>query len=264
MIPKLHEALMGDGTKISYSVFDGAEPAVVILHGLGGSHREFIETARALPGRKVIPIDQRGHGRSTTVPADTSRDAFVRDVVSVIEAEAPGPVDIAGQSMGAHTAMLVAADRPDLVRRLVMLEGNQGGGTAEEHAALGDYFRSWEVPFADRAAALAALGDGPLAHALVNDLEERPDGLYPRFDAEVMQLIITGVALQRWAEWEGTHVPALVIYADGGIFSEEQKAEFIQRGQNVRRFDLANASHDAHLDAFEQWIDALTRFIDVP
>lgn len=39
--------------------------------------------------------------------------------------------------------------------------------------------------------------------------------------------------------------------------------EFLQRGQNVQRVDLTNASRDAHLDAFEQWIDALTRFIDL-
>jgi hypothetical protein len=29
------------------------------------------------------------------------------------------------------------------------------------------------------------------------------------------------------------------------------------------RVDLAGGSHDAHLDAFEQWIEALTRFLDV-
>ena len=144
-----------------------------------------------------------------------------------------------------------------------MLEANEGGGTAEEHAALGNYFRSWEVPFADRSAAIAALGDGPLAQALANDLEERADGLYPRFDADVMQAIIEGVAIRRWAEWESIDIPALVIYADGGMFSEEQKAEFVRRGQNVQRVDIPNASHDAHLDAFEKWIDALTQFIGI-
>ena len=43
--------------------------------------------------------------------------------------------------------MLVAAARTDLVRKLVLLEGNEGGGTPDEHAAIGDYFRSWKVPF---------------------------------------------------------------------------------------------------------------------
>ncbi|WP_245979849.1 alpha/beta fold hydrolase [Gryllotalpicola protaetiae] len=246
---------------MSYSVFDGDSPAIVILHGLAGSSREFIPTASALSPRQVILIDQRGHGHSTRVPADTSRTAFVEDVVRVIEAESSQPVDLVGQSMGAHTAMLVAAARRDLVRRLVLLEGNEGGGSAEDHAALGDYFRSWEVPFASREAAAAALGDGPLAQAWVADLEERPDGLYPRFDADVMVATITAVAVPRWQEWQSVTAPTLVVYADGGMFTEEQKADFVARGVNVTRVDLDGASHDAHLDAFDQWMAALTEFL---
>lgn len=261
MSPSIREIRSEDGTSISYSVFDGANPAVVILHGLAGSSREFIPTARALFGRKVILIDQRGHGRSTPVPADTSRGAFVGDVVRVIEAESPGQVDLVGQSMGAHTAMLVAASRPDLVRKLVLLECNEGGGSADEHSALGDYFRSWEVPFASREEAQTALGDGPLATAWVADLEQRTQGFYPRFDPDVMVATMRAIAQPRWEEWGRVTAPTLVIYADGGIFTEEQKARFTSRRPNVARVDLAGASHDAHLDAFEVWIDALTAFL---
>lgn len=256
------EVRIEDGATISYSVFDGTTPAVVILHGLAGSSREFIPTARALSGRKVILIDQRGHGRSTRVPADTSRAAFVRDVVRVIEAESVGPVDLVGQSMGAHTAMLVAASYPELVRKLVLLEGNEGGGSPKEHAALGDYFRSWDVPFATRQEAQAILGDGPLAKAWVADLEERPSGLYPRFDPDVMVATISDVAAPRWTEWKQVIAPTLVLYADGGLFAEDQKTRFVSHRPNVARVDLIGASHDAHLDAFEQWIDALTAFIN--
>lgn len=257
MVSATNQTLVNDGVTIAYKVFDGVEPAVVVLHGLAGSSREFIDTADGLAGRRVILIDQRGHGESTTRPADTSREAYVSDVVVVVGKEASVPVVLVGQSMGAHTAMLVAAARPDLVRQLVMLEGNQGGGSADEHMALGDFFRSWAVPFADRAEALKALGEGPLEHAWVEDLEERADGLHPRFDPDVMQATIEAVGEPRWAEWESIDVPTLVLYADGGMFSEEQKAEFVSRGRAVRRVDLTGASHDAHLDAFDQWISAL-------
>ncbi|WP_420367075.1 alpha/beta fold hydrolase [Curtobacterium sp. L1-20] len=257
MVSATKQTVVDDGVRIAYRVFDGVEPAVVVLHGLAGSGREFIDTANGLPGRRVILIDQRGHGHSTTRPADTSREAHVSDVVDIVGKEASVPVILVGQSMGAHTAMLLAAARPDLVRQLVMLEGNQGGGTADEHKAVGDFFRSWAVPFADRAEALAALGEGPLEKAWVDGLEERADGLHPRFDADVMQETIEAVGEPRWTEWESVEVPTLVLYADGGMFSEEQKAEFVSRGRAVRRVDLTGASHDAHLDAFDQWISAL-------
>jgi pimeloyl-ACP methyl ester carboxylesterase len=243
-------------------VFDGADPAVVVLHGLTGSSREHIPTAHALAGRKVVLVDQRGHGASTRVPRDVSREAYVRDVVQVIEHHGGAPVDLVGQSMGAHTAMLTAASRPDLVRRLVLLECDEGSGTPPGHASLGDYLRSWPTPFPSRGAAAAFLGHGPLAQAWVADLEQRADGLYPRFDADVMQAAIAAVAVPRWAEWESVRGPTLLVYADGGMFTEEQKSAFAARGRHVTRIDLPNASHDAHLDASDAWVGALSDFLE--
>lgn len=257
------EIVAADGTTVSYAVIDGVEPTVVILHGLAGSGREFERTASALAGRRVILIDQRGHGHSTRTPQDTSRDAFVSDAVRVITAESSHSVDLVGQSMGAHTAMLVAAAHPRLVRRLVLLECDAGSGTPEDHAALGEYFRSWPVPFTDRSAAARALGTRPLAQAWVADLEERADGLYPRFDPEVMVATITGVATPRWSEWEQVVAPTLLVYAENGMFSERQKKEFLARGDNATRIDIAGASHDAHLDAFDDWIASLTSFLEI-
>lgn len=257
------EVTMNDGTAISYAVYAGEDPAIVILHGLAGSGREFLATARALSPRRVILIDQRGHGFSTQAPADTSRAAFVDDVVRVIETEAAQSVDLVGQSMGAHTAMLVAAARPDLVGRLVLLECDAGSGSAEDQVALGDFFRSWKVPFASRDDARVSLGDGPLARAWIEDMEHRQDGLYPRFDADVMVQVVANVAVPRWQEWESVGAPTLVIYADGGMFTDEQKSEFVGRGKHVARVDLVEASHDAHLDAFEQWVAALRGFVKV-
>ena len=241
-------------------VAGGGGPAVVILHGLAGSAREFLPTAAALPEQRTILIDLRGHGGSTRNPADVSREAYVADVVRVIEEVGP-PVVLVGQSMGGHTAMLVAAARPDLVSRLVLLEADAGGGRSEDHEAMGDYFRSWPVPFRSRAAATAFLGDAPLAQAWVADLEERDGGFWPRFDAGVMVAAIVPVRVPRWAEWERVSAPTLVVYAQEGLFDERAKAEFVRRGRNVTRVDLPGASHDAHLDCFGPWVAALRGFV---
>ncbi|MEV8273001.1 alpha/beta hydrolase [Microbacterium sp. NPDC077184] len=257
-----HRAITAfDGATISYTVFPGVGPMVVVLHGLAGSGREFVPTAEALSPRPVILVDQRGHGASTRTPADVSRLAFVDDVVRVIEAEGHEPVDLVGQSMGAHTAMLVAAHRPDLVRRLVMLEGGAGGGSADDHAAIGSFFRSWPVPFADRAEAREFLGDGALARTWIADLEQRSDGLHPRFDSDVMVRVLDGMSEPNRSEWESVSVPTLVVYADGGMFTEEQKADFVARGRRAARVDLVGASHDAHLDAFDEWVAVLGPFL---
>lgn len=248
---------------ISSLELPGEEPAVVLLHGLAGSANEFERSARALAGRKVILVDQRGHGRSTRRPADLSREAFVADVIDVIKGGSNGPVDLVGQSMGAHTAMLVAAARPDLVRKLVLLEGDQGSGTPADHEALGAFFAGWEAPFATREEAAASLGGSALAEAWAADMEETADGLRPRFDADVMVEAISHVAVPRWDEWRSVAAPTMVVYGDRGMFSESQQAAFVAANSNAARVVLSDASHDAHLDAHEDWVRALQAFLGV-
>ncbi|MET0492949.1 MAG: alpha/beta fold hydrolase, partial [Actinoplanes sp.] len=114
---------------------EGSGPVVVLLHGLAGSAQEMIVS---LPGHRTIAPDQRGHGHSIRRPEDLSREAYVRDVLTVIDALAEGErVALVGQSMGAHTAMLVAAWHPERVSSLIMLEGGVGGSEDDYPARLG-------------------------------------------------------------------------------------------------------------------------------
>ncbi|MGF9649811.1 alpha/beta hydrolase [Pseudarthrobacter oxydans] len=253
---------VGFGVRINYFDTGGDGFPVVILHGLSGSAVEFFETAGALPEFRTILVDLRGHGRSTSRPGDLSREAFVADVVHVIESAVGGPVALVGQSMGGHTAMLVAAKRPDLVSKLVLLESSAGSSSAAENMQLAEFFRSWPVPFPTRAAAKEFLGNGPLQDAWVSDLEEREDGYWPRFSADVMVGTIKGLMRPRWEEWDAVAAPTLVVYGEEGMFSAEEKAEFVARGHNVRRVDIPRASHDAHLDATGAWITALKSFLN--
>lgn len=181
--------------------------------------------------------------------------------MQVIETAVDAPVALIGQSMGGHTAMLVAAARPDLVSRLVLLESDVGGGSEADNERMGDYFRSWPVPFPSRAAAESYLGDGPLERAWVADLEQRSDGLWPRFKPDIMVSTINAVIPPRWDEWESITAPALVVYGEHGMFTSRNKSGFVERGRNVRRVDLAGGSHDSHLDAFDSWIIALRSFL---
>jgi pimeloyl-ACP methyl ester carboxylesterase len=71
--------------------------------------------------------------------------------------------------MGGHTAILAAAAYPELVEQLVVLEATVAGGT--DPARIGNYFRSWPVPFASAAAALDFLGDGALSRSWAAHLE---------------------------------------------------------------------------------------------
>jgi alpha-beta hydrolase superfamily lysophospholipase len=54
----------------------------------------------------------------------------------------------------------------------------------------------------------------------------------------------------------------LAVYGGKGMIRPHVKDEFVRRGHNVSRVDLPGASHDAHLDAFDDWVHALRGFLD--
>ncbi|SDQ23468.1 alpha/beta fold hydrolase [Microbacterium sp. cf332] len=265
MMPAQHTTIERDGVVLAVTDAGGAGPAVLLLHGLAGSSRELMPTAAALTDRfHVLLLDQRGHGLSTRRPRDLSREAFVDDVVAVLDRYAPGePVSLVGQSMGAHTAFLVASRRPDLVERLVMLEGHVAGSDrADDARELGAFFASWPTPFPDESSARSFLGDSVLTEAWIADLEATPVGLRPRFDADVMATTIAAVHEPRWDEWAALTVPTTAVFAAQGMFSAEQMDELIARRPGTARRDLPGGSHDAHLDAFEDWIEVLRTALD--
>ncbi|MBB5495646.1 alpha/beta fold hydrolase [Nocardiopsis metallicus] len=254
-----------EGTDLHVLDTAGAGPPVVILHGLAGSAREFWPTARALaPLFRVLLVDQRGHGRSTSRPADTSREAFVADTVAVIEELADSPVRLVGHSMGAHTAMLTASARPDLVERLTLLECHPGGDGPETATRIGAFLASWPVPFPSREAARAFLGPDALSAVWVADLVETPEGFVPRFDPAVMEATMEGLREPRWSEWEGLRVPTLAVFAEFGIFTDAQTRELTDRRPATRRADLEEEFHDAHLIPEGPWLPVLKDWLTSP
>ena len=100
---------------------DHGLPPVLLVHGLFGSAKNLGGLARRLdPHRKVISVDMRNHGDSGH-DADHSYPALAGDLAQVIEAHG-GVVDIVGHSMGGKAAMVLALTRPEMARRLVVLD----------------------------------------------------------------------------------------------------------------------------------------------
>ncbi|MFE4538046.1 alpha/beta fold hydrolase [Streptomyces scopuliridis] len=81
----------GDGVRLTCFDHGGDEGAgagrpVLLLHGLAGHAAEWDPLVRLLrPAHRVVAYDARGHGASERRPADVSRAAHVRDVVTVAE-----------------------------------------------------------------------------------------------------------------------------------------------------------------------------------
>lgn len=101
----------------------GSEPAVVYLHGLGcHSASSWAEIAVAR-GRRSLLIDLPGHGRSDAPPGfEYSLPELADAVASFLEAQPGERYELAGHSLGGSVAIHLAAQRPDLVSSLILVE----------------------------------------------------------------------------------------------------------------------------------------------
>ncbi len=248
----------------SLAVHDSGGPGavVVLLHGLGGHAMEWWPLAARLTSEfRVVAPDLRGHGASTTVPEDLSSAAFCDDVVAVIERLGGGPVALVGQSFGAHTALLVAASRPDLVSALVLVEGGVGGGGDQASHDVIDWFASWPVPFRDATEAATYFGGGVPGEAWAAGLEQITTGLVPRFDLAALGRAISAVhGRARWAEWATISCPTLLVRGDRGFLSQAEADEMVSSNHHARLVVIHDAGHDVHLDAPELLAAAVSTF----
>lgn len=114
------EKLAVDGGTIAYEIH-GDGPLVVALPGMGDlrSSYRFLAPALVAAGYRVALVDLRGHGDSSTDFADYGDEATARDTIALLEHL--GPAVIVGNSMAAGSAVIVAAQRPELVRGLVLV-----------------------------------------------------------------------------------------------------------------------------------------------
>jgi len=110
------------GQEVSAIAWGEAEPELVLLHG-GGQNAHTWDTLVLALGRPALAIDLPGHGHSGRRPdRDYGPWRNAEAVAPVIEQAAPRAAAVVGMSLGGVTTIRLAATRPDLVRRAVIVD----------------------------------------------------------------------------------------------------------------------------------------------
>ena len=126
-----------EGTRFAYRRFGepGGRPLVLLQHFRGNldNYDPMITDALAM-GRELILTDNAGVGLSAGKAPETVA-GMGRDAASLIDALRLENIDLFGFSMGGFVAQQIAVDRPELVRRLLLVGTGPRGGDGMDQLA---------------------------------------------------------------------------------------------------------------------------------
>jgi lipase len=112
-----------DGGHLRVLLWGTGKRVAVAVHGITASGMSWQAVARHMPADWTLAApDLRGRGHSHDLPGPYGLDRHARDVAAVLR-HFGGRAVLAGHSMGAYIALLTRDAHPELVRRLVLVDG---------------------------------------------------------------------------------------------------------------------------------------------
>jgi pimeloyl-ACP methyl ester carboxylesterase len=111
------------GYKLHYLEAGRGEP-IILLHGTGGEGARWMPTIQGLaPSFRVIALDQIGFGQSDKPLTIYHSGVFAGFLSQFMKTIGVPKAAIVGQSMGAGVALHLAVHHPEMVERLVLVDG---------------------------------------------------------------------------------------------------------------------------------------------
>ncbi len=207
------------------------EPLVLLHGGLVGNDAWGLQMTVFAESFRVFAPERRAHGHTPDVDGPLSYEDMAADTIAFLERVVKEPAHLVGWSDGGNVALLVAIERPDLVRKVVVMGANYDAD-------------GLVVPDAD------LNPDGPEL-AMFKTLYEAasPDGPdhWPVFVGKILEMWKNfHVPLERLAVIEP---PTLVLVGDDDAITLEHTVSLYRA---IHDSALAVLPYAAHLVALEQ------------
>jgi pimeloyl-ACP methyl ester carboxylesterase len=263
-----------DGIRFAYRRFGNpiGTPIVLLQHFMGNlDNYDPAITDHLATDREVILTDNTGVGLSTGTAPQTVAE-MARDAASLIDALGLEHVDLFGFSMGGFVAQQITVDRPELVRRLILVGTGPRGGEGMSQLApdVAPLFATTHDPqdlmwlpiffspsqesqaagrrFLDRIRARTADRDAPVAEATV---------------------AAHAAAAAEWGAGSFDHLkaiphPTLVVNGNNDIVVATINSYILQQNlPNAELILFPDSNHGSHFQFTEQFNRYLTDFIDL-
>ena len=104
---------------------EGTGEPLVLLHGGLCTNETWAAQMPVFAERfHVVAPERRGHGHTADVPGPLTFADMATDTIGFLDRIVGGPAHLVGWSDGGIVGLLVAIERPDLVRKLVVIGAN--------------------------------------------------------------------------------------------------------------------------------------------
>jgi pimeloyl-ACP methyl ester carboxylesterase len=237
-----------NGLRVYYESYGSGRPLVLLHGGLTNIQVSFSQILPTLArSRRIIAIEQQGHGHTADRDAPLSFAAMTADTAAVLRALGISRADFLGFSDGGVVALQLAIRHPELVGKLVLADtGFSNGSLDPQHLAWLAQARPED--FAPLDAMYKAVAPDP-AHwpTLVNKWKR-------------LQLEFEGIAP---ASLRSIQAPALILAGDRGVRAEHT-IELYRHLANAQLAILPGADHFLLASHSEQALGLITGFLDAP
>jgi pimeloyl-ACP methyl ester carboxylesterase len=188
---------------------EGNGPGIVLLPGQGRGPRDFDDVAKhfVAAGYRVIRPEPRGFGESVGPVENVTLRDNAADVAAAIEKASVAPAIVAGWAYGNRVARMLATERPDLVRGVVLIAAGGKYPPKPEVMTNVRRFQDKSLPLETRAEAARAALYGPKStiSATAMRLDEVSEAT-----VKAQSLAPTpSIPLESW--WNGGKAPMLVL-----------------------------------------------------
>jgi glycerol-3-phosphate dehydrogenase len=281
------------GGPVHWIDFGGVGPAMVLVHGLGGSAINWLSVGPPLAKRhRVAALDLPGFGKTPPIRGlvglPGQRELLDRFLASVIG----GPAVVVGNSMGGLAAMMEAAARPGRVSHLVLAAPAQprsrgGRIDLEVLAAFVAYSIPWLGAWYMRRRA-ARLGPEGLVNEMLRICCVDPRRVAP--DVRAAHVALTAERLEKmpWATSafldatrsllaatrgrgrfydlvKGISAPTLIVQGSGDrLVPLAASRELARRRPDWTLEVIEGIGHVPQLEAPERFVDTAERWLDGP
>jgi pimeloyl-ACP methyl ester carboxylesterase len=259
-------ATRASGQQLSVIKWGSADPEIVFLHG-GGQNAHTWDSVVVAFGRPALAIDLPGHGRSDR-RSDRNYGPWenATAVAEVLEQLASGGVTVVGMSLGGATNIRLAATRPDLVQRAVIVDVspsvNEEGRvmTPEQRGTVAlvsgpPTYDSFEAVFEATMAASPKRTEAGVRRGLRHNMVRLDDGRWRwRYDlggseehAGQTRQWIDFTSL--WDDVAAISVPTMLVLGGDSVFVlREDVEEFRRRLPSVRVETVPDSGHAVQSD----------------